>query len=109
MQILSALSRAGLHPHGGCRISALLSSRALSLFISAIRSRFALCNRDNIVAAAQSSAIFTQLNVGHPFRAGFLDFEGNLVAGTSSGLLGLSLSWVMVRLCCVAGLAASFP
>ena len=87
MQILPALSRA--------RFSILTMAAAylLSCFAGAALihhgSPFALRNRDNIVGAAQSSAILTQLNVGHPLRAAALDFAGNLVAGTSSGLLGL--------------------
>lgn len=50
---------------------------------------FALRKRDNIVGAAQTSTILTQLSAGHPSRAAVLDFGGNLVGGISSGLLGL--------------------
>jgi len=52
-------------------------------------SAFALHYRDRIVGAAQSSGPLTQLNAGHRFSAGMIDFAGNLVGGTSSGLLGL--------------------
>ena len=87
MHILGALHRARF------AILTVAAAYLLSCLSGAILvhsgNPFALRNRDNIVGAAQSSAILTQLSAGHPFRAGFLDFAGNLMAGTSSGLLGL--------------------
>ncbi len=87
LHILRALSRARFSIITVA--AAYLLACLVGIFMVHSQNHFALAHRDKLVGAAQQSSILTELNAGHPFRAGMLDFAGNFAAGVSSAASGL--------------------